>query len=80
MCPRTAAESRPGPASAGEARDRSASQQFVTPVAAHLTASSQRALVGSAPRGVAGHLPIAQTRRVAPVRICSLRRALIRRC
>lgn len=79
MFPRTAAESRPRPASAGEAHDRSASHQSVTPVAAHLTASSQRALVGSAPRGVAGHLPIAQTRRVAPVWICGQQTALIRR-
>lgn len=65
--PHTAAESSPGPASAGEAADGAPPQQFVPSIAAYLTAGSQRALIGSAPRGAAGHLPIGQSRRVTPM-------------
>lgn len=79
-CPRTAAEGRPRPAPAGQAADGSAALQLVAPIAAHLAAGSQRALVGPAPRGVAADLTIGQAGRVAPVWVCSGRTSLIRRC
>lgn len=68
--PRTAADGGPRPASAGKALDRAPPHQSVASVAAHLTAGPQRAPVGSAPRGVAGHLPIGQTWRMTPVWVC----------
>lgn len=64
---RTAAESSPGPASAGEALDRTPPQQSVSSITAHRTAGAQRAPVGAASRRVTGHLPVGQTRRVTPV-------------
>ena len=67
--PHTAAEGGPRPAAAGEALEGAPPHQPVAPVAAHLTAGVQRALVGGAPRRVAGHLPIGQTRSMAPVRV-----------
>lgn len=68
--PHTAAVSSPRPASAGEAVDGAPPQQSVSSIAAHLTAGSQRAPVGSASRGVAGHLPVGQTWRMTPVWVC----------
>lgn len=80
MRARTTAKGRPRPASAGQAADGPAAKQLVASIAAHLAAGSQRALVGPAPRGVAGDLPIGQTRRVAPVWVWSEQTKLVRRC
>ncbi len=68
--PHTAAEGSPRPASAGEAGDCVLPQQPVSSIAAHLTAGAQRAQVGAASRGAAGHLPIGQTRSMTPVWVC----------
>lgn len=68
--PHTAAVGRPRPAAAGEALNGAPPQQSVSSVAAHLAAGAQRAPVRPSSRGVAGHLPIGQTRRVTQVRVC----------
>lgn len=67
-----AAVSSPRPTAVSEAHNGMSSQQLVPSIAAHLAASSQRAPVGSASRGVAGHLTIGQTQRMAPVRVCGV--------
>lgn len=70
VLPHTAAEGGPRPAPAGEARDRALPDQSVSSVAAHLTASAQRAPVGPPPGGVAGHLSVSEARGTTPVRVC----------
>lgn len=65
-----AAVSSPRPAAISEAHNGASSQQLVPSIAAHLATRSQCAPVGSASRGVAGHLTVGQTRRMAPVRVC----------
>lgn len=62
-----AAVSSSRPASVGEALDRVPPHQSKPSIAAHLTASAQRAHVGSASGGVTGDLSIGQTRSMTPV-------------
>lgn len=80
MLARTTAKGCPRPAPVSQAADGPAAQQLVASIAAHLTAGSQCALVGPAPRGVACDLPIGQTGRVAPVWVWSKQTRLVRKC
>lgn len=68
---RTTAESRPGPPPALEALDGALPQQLVSPVALHLTSGPQSAPVAAPTRRVAGGLPVGQSHRVAPKRVCA---------
>lgn len=69
--PRTAAEGRPGPTAGREAADGAPAQQSVSSVALHLASGAQRAPVAAPARRVAGGLPIGQSHRVTPERVCA---------